>query len=444
MSIIFGEIKLMNKNIIVIAVIISLMSFVGYRFYDFQSFLEQAKKFRDLNNGGRAKVEPNDSNFPDYLKKYYIDESVYKSAEKIFKIVSSKDDIYDTEANNQLILEAEPLFAKDIDNFKSIVPTIKKRMEEPKKSVAPSIKESEKLPSPPSIKTVRGNVRYWYDISRLLEKREDYETSLYLSLAVFYIAKDYQTNYVNGSEIISRIVADAISGVACDSILVWAGKPRPQCGAVSKEIAKDILELVKSEYPVSVNIEYERFLFESMLDSFESKGYRVLGSIRKTSYYKKLLDLVYKKTIDSYDKPIYEIKKEMKSNHDERQKILYDQEFSELVWDFLFNSDRLKTTITFGLSCPNFEKFKIVSEKTKAKMEMAAIALAINSYYCENSKLPESMEELSKWFGQELPKNRLTNEPYELDFKGKHVLYNEFYDFISKEKKEFYYNFSLE
>ena len=434
----------MKKIIVIFVVIFSFIVFFAYRFYDFKLFFEQVKKFGDLDYSGRANVKSNDSNFPDYLKKYYVDENIYKNAEKIYKIVSSKDDIYDTQANNQLIFEAEPLFAKDIDNFKSIVPTIKKRMEEPKNNVAPSIKESENFPLSPSFKTVRGNVRYWYVISRLLEKREDYETSLYLSLAVFYLAKDYQTNYVNSSEMITRIVADALSGIACDSILVWAGKPRPQCGVLCKEIAKDILELLKTDYPISVNIKNERIMFEEMLDSFDSKGYKTYGRIRKSSYYKNLLDIVYKEAIENYDKPIYEIKNKMKEINAKRQKTIYEPDLADCVYDFIFDPDRLKTTILFGIACPVFEKFKMVYEIKIAKMEMTAIALAINSYYCENNKCPDSMEELNKWFGQELPKNRITNEPYKLDFKGKHVFYNEFFDDFSKEKKEFYFNFSLE
>ena len=434
----------MKKIIVIFVVAFSFIVFFAYRFYDFMSFFEQVKKFGDLDYSGRAYVISNDSNFPDYLKKYYVDENIYKNAEKLYKIVSSKDDIYDAKANDQLILEAEPLFAKDIDNFESIVSIIKNRMEEPKKSVAPSIKESENLPPTPSVKSARGNVRYWYVISRLLEKKENYETSLYLSLAVFYLAKDYQTNYVNSSEMIARIIANTLSSIACNSIFVLASKPRPQCGAIGKEIAKDILELIKSDYPISVNIKYERFMFENLLESFESKGYKTYGRIKKSSYYNDLLDLVYKEAIDSYDKPIYEIKNEMINNNAKRKKTIYEPDLADCIYDFIFNPDRLKTTIIFGMACPNFEKFKIISETVKAKMEMAAIALAINSYYCENTKCPESMEELSKWFGQELPKNRITNESYKLDFKGKHVLYNEFFDDFSKEKKEFYFNFSLE
>ena len=71
-------------------------------------------------------------------------------------------------------------------------------------------------------------------------------------------------------------------------------------------------------------------------------------------------------------------------------------------------------------------------------MEITAIALAINSFVCEKKKYPQSMNELSQWFGRELPKNRITNEPYELDFEGEHVIYNK-----SIPDKETFFDFSM-
>ncbi|MBQ2593257.1 MAG: hypothetical protein II567_08260, partial [Candidatus Riflebacteria bacterium] len=67
-----------------------------------------------------------------------------------------------------------------------------------------------------------------------------------------------------------------------------------------------------------------------------------------------------------------------------------------------------------------------------------AIALAINSFVCEKKKYPKSMDELSEWFGSKLPNNRITNEPYELDFKGTHVLSNN-----SISNYEFFFDFSI-
>ena len=69
---------------------------------------------------------------------------------------------------------------------------------------------------------------------------------------------------------------------------------------------------------------------------------------------------------------------------------------------------------------------------------MTAIGLAINSFVCEKKKYPKSMDELSEWFGSKLPNNRITNEPYELDFKGQHVIQNN-----SAIDKDIYFDFSV-
>ncbi len=47
------------------------------------------------------------------------------------------------------------------------------------------------------------------------------------------------------------------------------------------------------------------------------------------------------------------------------------------------------------------------------------------------------MEELNKWFGRELPKNRFTNEPYKLDYNSKHLLYNHGLDGIADLSNEY-------
>ena len=80
-------------------------------------------------------------------------------------------------------------------------------------------------------------------------------------------------------------------------------------------------------------------------------------------------------------------------------------------------------------------------------MELTSIALAINAYVCENNKYPESIDELSKWFGKKLPDNRFTKEPYKLDINGKHLLYNNGLDgkedSNSKNSDDLYFDFSM-
>ena len=58
-------------------------------------------------------------------------------------------------------------------------------------------------------------------------------------------------------------------------------------------------------------------------------------------------------------------------------------------------------------------------------MEFSAIALAINAFYCERSRLPSSIGELGNWLNRDLPNNRLTNQPYKLNLDGEFLLTNE-------------------
>ena len=140
-----------------------------------------------------------------------------------------------------------------------------------------------------------------------------------------------------------------------------------------------------------------------------------------------------------FDKPIYEIKKELEKYSEERSKYLREFTKTDYAIYLLFNPAKMFGLYLARLWSPDFKKAKETCEASLAKMEMTVIALAINSYFCEKNEYPKSIDELSEWFGRELPKNRITNEPYELDFKGAHVLSNN-----SIKDKEFYFNFSTQ
>ncbi len=434
----------MKKIILTILAIVGIVFvFVGYRVYVAFSFFSQTKELsKSMEYEGRGVAKSDDNNFPEYLKSFSANDDIKGNVEKLQKLIPSKENLYDTNANKQLVMTAEPMFSKNLDNFKNIVPIIKKKMKETKKDVAPTFKESESFPTAPTIKTIKGTARYWYIVSRLLDQKKDYETSLYLSLAMFYFAKDLQTNYLNSGSLEPKIIGFLINGIACNSIFVWASKPKLECKEISKEVAKDILDFVKADCPISKSIEFECLLFDEMLSSYEKKGSDMFARLRKSSDYKNLLDFLYKEPMRNYYKPLYEIKKELKEHADKQFKLLGPSN-SDLVYYFFFNPERLVSINLLALACPSFEIAKWSNEVCLAKMEMAAIALVINSYICENRKKPKSMEELSKWFGRELPINRITNEPYNLDFDGEHVLYNENFDETKAIKDEFYFNFSL-
>ena len=219
--------------------------------------------------------------------------------------------------------------------------------------------------------------------------------------------------------------------------MYWASRPKPQCKEISKEVARDILDFVNNDYPLSVTIEHESLLIEGVLNFFATKkGGSVYSKLVRSNAYKVMLDVCYNEPKKFFDKPIYEIKKQMEEFCEKRDKLLnYDS--VTLYTNALLNPDKAVAIMIFNLASPNFSKAKESCEVNLAKMEMTAIGLAINSFVCEKNKYPESMDELSEWFGRELPKNRITNEPYELDFKGTHVLYDN-----SISGNEFYFDFS--
>ncbi len=432
----------MKKNIVLAIVFLSFFGFIGYRYYILSAFFKQAKGISSYEYSERESIKADDNNFPDYLKNYYASDDIKKDIERPYRIISLKDD-YDSEINKKFLSVAEPLFSKEINNFKNLVPIIKNKMKEQKRSVPPTLEESKSFPINPTYKTTKDTTRYWYIMSRLLEQKEDYETALFTSLASLYLYKDLQTNYINSNGLLLKLMGNSAASLCSKSIRIWAREPRPQCKDISKEVAKDILDFVKADYPISNCLEYDCFIMDDMLRVLESKGDRTFARIRKSSYYKKLSDIVYKDPMTFIDKPIYEIKNEMKKNHEKRQKEIIDSDLADLLFYLIFDPDKFMTVLTLGICCPKIEAVKVINEITLAKMEMAAIALAINSYVCEKNKYPESMEELSKWFGRELPNNRLTNEPYTLDFKGEHVLYNEIKSEFLDKKEEFYFNFSF-
>ena len=429
----------MKKIIIGILAVFGIVVLVlGYKVYCAFSFFRQAKSMSNSDLEGRAAIKLNDDNFPDYSIKFMANDDLKAKISKLEKLLPDKDKIFDREKANQLVTATEAEFSsQSVDDFKQIVSIIKNKMKETKKSVAPSFKESENFPSSPTFKTMKATARYWYMISRALEKKKDYETSLYLSHAIFYISKDFLTDYVNSCSLINKMISIAINNIACDSIMYWASRPKPQYKELSKEIAKDILDFVKNEYPLSVYIEHESLLLEEVFSNLAKKGSSMFAKLLKTNAYKEMMNICFNEPMKFFDKPIYEIKKEMKEYSEEIDKLLNNGS-STSITNILFNPEKAVAITFFSMSSPNFSKAKESCESSLAKMEMTAIALAINSFVCEKKKYPKSMDELSEWFGSKLPNNRITNEPYELDFKGTHVLSNN-----SISNYEFFFDFSI-
>ncbi len=429
----------MKKIIIgIVAVLGIILLFLGYRVYSVYSLYNELVNLSESDYDGRIRVEFEDGNFPDYLIKFWADQEKQFQISDLISLIPERDNLFQKEATEKLIETATPLLSNDLDRFKEIVPVIKNKMNEEKKSIAPTYKESENYYSSPTFKTMRYTARYWSIVSRLLEHKKDYETSLYLSHAIFYLSKDFETDYLNSSSLINKIISMAITEIACDSIMIWASRPKPQCRALSKEIAKDILDFVKNEYPLSVNIEYDSIVFEEVLNYLADKGRSSLFyKARNSSSYDELFNKCFNEPKKLFDKPIYEIKKEMDKYSEEHFKMANIKTI-DYIFYAIFNPGKGTALFLLGMGSPDFSKSKKEYEARLAKMEITAIALAINSFVCEKKKYPKSMSELSQWFGSELPNNRITNEPYELDFEGEHVIYNK-----SVTDKEIFFDFSI-
>ena len=130
------------------------------------------------------------------------------------------------------------------------------------------------------------------------------------------------------------------------------------------------------------------------------------------------------------DKPLYEMQNDLDKMEREIEQYVDKYNVSSLkslsaIYKVIFHPESFVVGYLTLMDYPNFKGLKKNYEEVLAKMEFTAIALAINSFYCEKSRLPGSIGELSNWFGRELPKNRLTNKPYNIDLDGEHLLYSE-------------------
>ena len=307
-------------------------------------------------------------------------------------------------------------------------------------------------PIPPTFETIKETAIYWYLLSRYLEKEKEYKNSLILSQGIFYLSRDWEREYSDQYISIIKTMTQEICRIGCKSILIWASKPKPQDYTLSKNLAKDILEFVKSEYPPSLNLRYERKEFE---DNLNSRGipnqykeeYNLIDSLRSTKAYKNLLDDIYEKPQAFIDKPLYEIRNELEAYKDKLNDLFGSLSKSNINISLIIRPEETLILHLLNQREHDYIKMKKSHEQKLADLEFTAIALAINSYASENNKMPESMEELSKWFGQELPRNRLTNEPYVIDLKGEHLLYNkginEIANLESKNTDDIYFDFKL-
>jgi hypothetical protein len=363
--------------------------------------------------------------------------------------------LFNQDSEKKIMKDIEELVPDNFDYYKSSLIKYSIRNDiKRKKSLQKDLDDYYKYGhfSPITCKTTRRTGTYWYLLSRYLDNNNDSENSLLLSHGIFYLARDFEREYCYGLMAVTKTDTYEITHEACKSILVWASKPKPDAVILSKDLAKDILNLINSEFPCSEIIKYERTKFEKRFESdfFKhsfSKYDTIFNEMKQSESYKKLLNEVFQTPLKFIDKPLNEIRKELKDYNKTRDALFTKESYSQRNENLHKDHNRVIAQALLRNNLSDYEKMKISHEQKIAEMELTAIALVINSYASEYKQLPESMGKLSKWFGRALPINRFTQKPYVLDLKGKHLLYNNGADGIenldSKNTDDIYFDFSF-
>lgn len=428
-----------NKITIVVSIVLLVVSFLAYRGFVVYELFNESKKF--LKTGGEEifskektifNINYDNNNLPKYVKNFVPDDKYKNELSEINNLIYKEKNIYDSAFHNKLLNKLQDVLPSNLLDYKyTLAKTIKDKMVIPKKTKHYSYIESFELPGSPKLNYIRGIARYWYTLSLYFEyKNQDYETSLLLSHGIFYLVRDLITYYAQSFTVLQRVLAIGLCNNACDAILIWASRPKNQYGNLSKAVAKDILDFIKTEHPLSGFFKDNEENTDADLKIFFkhfAKG--MLKNYPNTSQYKNFMYLLYVKPQKFIDKPSYEIEKELGEMDKELNKLFFYSDVSKsepvksLFKMFFFTEDFVATKF-ISFYYPNMKKVKRDYEDSLAKMEFTAIALAINSFYAEKNRLPSSIEELNSWFGQDLPKNRLTGEAYKLDLEGRHLLIN--------------------
>lgn len=446
--------KIKIISIIIIILIIFTPIYIIYKLLVFARFYDLYANKKIIEILG-PKYGNEDENLNNWLKdNTYANQSIINKSNKLKPFIPTEVNWFKPDSEKELLSNIDIIVPDNLEKVKDnlINYRIINWMKAKKK-----IKTLEELikygyPIPPKFETIKETAIYWYLLSRYLEKTNDNQSSLILSIGILYAARDLEREFDDGYIAPHKAFTREICRIGCKSILLWASKPKPDNLKLSKDLAKDILEYVKSENPASLIIKYNRIIFEKVfnndvLENLYKKEYYILSSIRSTKDYSNVIYELYEEPLEFIDKPLYEINKELNNYKKNIDKLFDSLSKSKINISLVTKPEKTIILHLIYLRGHDFASMKKYHEQKLAELEFTAIALAINSYASQNGKLPNSMEELSKWFGQELPKNRLTNEPYILDLKGKHLLYNKGIDGIenldSKDTDDIYFDFAI-
>ena len=410
----------MKKVKIVIWVIFFIVAIFIYNFIRTSNFIrDYTKNLKDIK--GQLNYKYDDDNFPEFAKDF-----VFKNSD-VLREALNENTLYDSKAYDSVIEEIKKELPENLKDYQTkFAPSILELMKKEKTNKYPTFEETENYPEPPTGKKMRATARFWENLSLFFGREGDYKTSLLVAHGIFYLSREKQTSYAASGELICKMISMIYNKYASKVILVWASHPHPDCQKLSKVVAKDILDFVKTDFPLKRNIEYDKYAIESILKHLSKKSSIIWSSVFNTSYYKEVIELLIDEPLkletQLESKTFYEVKDEYNKYHKKLRDIVESEKFSKVFPTFCINPQKAMVYFVTTMFCVDLEKERLATEEALGYMEFASIALLINSYYCENNKLPETIEELEKWFGQKLPVNRFDNTPYVIDTKGKHML----------------------
>lgn len=389
-------------------------------------------------------VKPNEKNLPPFIKNFTLEEKHSK-----LEIGRKKSDIFDRDENQRMLEIAREIKPADLAKFSSdFSKVVMDLTNETKNPVPPSFEEINKFPAPPRLSQFREAARFWSHLSVLFYSEGNDNAAIIFPYACFYAARDLEHSYKNSGELIYKMVGVAVRDIGLAEIMRWVSRPKLKSAKLSKYLANDLLALIKVEYPLSRNIEYSRIIPDAIFNHYAKEG-NILGKlILSSSYYKEQIDFFHVQPMKFIDKPYFECAKELKKYFDDYSirglKMSKALDTKANFTYYLFKPTNAVIDIAFSMIAINLEKAKKSHETLLARMEMASIALAYNSYFSEKNKPPKDMEELEKWFGKKFPINRLTGKTYTLNEEEGYVLYNKgFNDKIDSGEysDDFYFKF---
>ena len=428
----------MKKGRIVFWVIFAIIAFLAI------NFIRTFNLLRDFNNSikgmkGQLNAGFNDNNFPEFSKKYLW----VKKDDTITTF--NENTLYDTEFNKKIIEETEKYLPENLKEYQTeLAPSILELMTKEKTKKYPTAEETEKYPESPKHKSVRQTVRFWANLSLVFGKKGDYKTSLLIAHGIFYLTREILSSYCCSGEMMHKMLSVSYLKLASKSILVWASHPHPECAELSKTVAKDILKFVETDYPLSRNIEYIKYAIDTILKYLSQKTSLVGSNVFNKSYYKEVIDLFVNEPLKLESKSYYEVKDEYTKFSKKVEDAINTGKYDKIFPNYCINPEKAIVYYLARMFWFKHISVKTTIEESLAYMEFAAIALLINSYYCENNRLPETIEELEKWYGQKLPVSRFDFKPYVIDTKGKHLLTFKHVDksYDTKEM-EMFFDFSM-